>query len=78
MQFQAVVCSGYYIYRSISYCEVLAYIPGKREEFDNKDYSKTIYPSVLEKKPAKYAIIERCIKISKPLVVEKTRGIAYG
>lgn len=47
------------IYKSISYCEVLAYIPGKREEFDYKDYSKTIYPSVLEKKPAKYAIIER-------------------
>ena len=47
------------IYRSISYHEVLAYIPGKRKEFDNKDYSKTIYPSILENKPTKYAIIER-------------------
>ena len=47
------------VYTHIECFQVLAYIPEKRQEFDNKDYSNTIYPSFLENKPPKYAIIER-------------------
>lgn len=46
-------------YPHINYAVVLAYMPGKRDEFDDKDYSDTIYPDGLESTPPKYAISKR-------------------
>lgn len=46
-------------YPHINYAVVLAYMPGKNDEFNNKDYSDTIYPDGLETAPPKYAISKR-------------------
>lgn len=47
------------IYPHIKYSVVLAYIPGKRDEFDITDYSDTIYPDGLERVPLRFAIDKR-------------------
>lgn len=46
-------------YPYINYAVVLAYMPGKKLKTDYTDYSDTIFPSGLEKTPAKYAILKR-------------------
>ena len=46
-------------YPHISYAVVLAYMPYKKNELNNKDYPNTIYPEGLENTPPKYAIIKR-------------------
>lgn len=46
-------------YPHINYMVVLAYMPGKNDEFNNEDYSDTIYPDGLENIPPKYAIPKR-------------------
>ncbi len=47
------------IYPHIKYSVILAYIPGKRYEFDTEDYSDTIYPDGLENVPPRFAIDKR-------------------
>ena len=47
------------IYPHIKYSVVLAYIPGKRDEFDITDYSDTMYPDGLESVPLRFAIDKR-------------------
>ncbi len=47
------------IYPHIKYSIVLAYIPGKRDEFDITDYSDTVYPDGLESVPLRFAIDKR-------------------
>ena len=47
------------IYPHIKYTVVLAYIPGKRYEFDTRDFSDTMYPNGLEKVPQRFAIDRR-------------------
>ena len=47
------------IYPHIKYSLVLAYIPGKRDEFDITDYSDTMYPDGLESVPRRFAIDKR-------------------
>ena len=47
------------IYPHINYSVVLAYIPGKRDEFDTDDYSDTMYPDGLECVPRRFAIDKR-------------------
>lgn len=44
-------------YPSIKYNVVLAYLPVKKEEY--QDYSDSIYPDLLEKVPYRYAICRR-------------------
>lgn len=46
-------------YPNIRYYVILAYMPEKRQEFDNFDYSATIYPDGLEKTPKRFAISHR-------------------
>lgn len=46
-------------YPHIHYEVILAYMPGKKDEFNNKDFSDTVYPEALENIPPKYAIIKR-------------------
>ena len=46
-------------YPHINYAVVLAYMPGKRGEFDLADYSDTIYPDCLADVPLKFAIAKR-------------------
>ncbi len=47
------------IHPEIKYAVVLAYMPQKKEQFDNLDYSDTIYPEGLENVPPRYAIVKR-------------------
>lgn len=47
------------IYPHIKYSVVLAYMPGKRDEFDITDYSDTMYPDGLESVPRRFAIDKR-------------------
>lgn len=58
-------------YPHINYSVVLAYMPGKREEYE--DYSDTIYPDGLENVPRKFAIDRR----NKWLVDNSDYVIAY-
>ncbi len=44
----------------INYSVILAYIPGKRSEFESEDaYSDTLYPDGIESVPRKFAISAR-------------------
>ena len=47
------------IFPHIKYYVMLAYIPGKRNEYDTTDYSDTVYPDGLEYSPQKYAVDKR-------------------
>ncbi len=47
------------VYPHIGYAIILAYLPNKKCEFDEIDYSNTIYPAGMENIPPKYAIIKR-------------------
>ncbi len=58
-------------YPHIIYSVVLAYMPGKMDEYD--DYSDTIYPDGLENVPRKFAIDRR----NKWLVDNSDYVIAY-
>ena len=44
------------IYPHISYAVVLAYLPQKRNEFDNRDLSDTMLPEGVETVPRRFAI----------------------
>ena len=44
------------VYPQIRYSIVLAYLPQKRDEFDNRDFSDTIFPEGIETAPKRYAI----------------------
>ena len=44
------------VYPQIRYTVVLAYLPHKRDEFDNRDFSCTIFPEGIEAAPKRYAI----------------------
>ena len=46
-------------YPHINYSVVLAYMPGKKYEFEYDYHSDTIYPDGLENTPPKYAIVKR-------------------
>ena len=43
-------------YNHIDYSVILAYLPGKKEDYSNIDYTKTLYPEGIEKVPRKFAI----------------------
>ena len=47
------------IYSHIDYAVILAYPPGKRNEFDMKEYTDTLYPEGMEDVPLRFAIIKR-------------------
>ena len=47
------------IYPHIKYYVALAYVPGKKDEYEYRDFENTIYPAVLEKTPPKFAIDKR-------------------
>ena len=47
------------IYPHIRYAVMLAYMPGKRDEFDTDDYADTMYPDGLERVPPRFAIDKR-------------------
>ena len=47
------------IYPHINYSVVLAYMPGKENDYYCNDYSDTIYPEGLESTPPKYAVFQR-------------------
>ena len=40
----------------ITYHVVLAYLPGKKDEFDTRDYSDTLFPEGIEVVPKRFAI----------------------
>ena len=44
------------VYPQIRYSVVLAYLPQKRDEFDTRDFSDTIFPEGIEAVPKRYAI----------------------
>ena len=44
------------VYPQIRYSVVLAYLPQKRDEFDTRDFSDTIFPEGIESVPKRYAI----------------------
>ena len=44
------------LYPQIRYSVVLAYLPHKRDEFDRRDFSDTIFPEGIETVPKRYAI----------------------
>lgn len=44
------------VYPQIRYSIVLAYLPQKRDEFDTRDFSDTIFPEGIEAVPKRYAI----------------------
>lgn len=44
------------VYPQIRYSIVLAYLPQKRDEFDTRDYSDSIFPEGIETIPKRYAI----------------------
>lgn len=46
-------------YSNIDYSVVLAYLPGKKDEYGFDDFSDTIYPEGLELVPPKFAISKR-------------------
>ena len=43
-------------YPQIRYAVVLAYLPGRREEFDSRDFSDTMLPEGIEAVPRRFAI----------------------
>lgn len=48
-------------YPNIDYAVVFAYRPIKKDEFEYKDYSDTVYPEGLENTPPRFAISRRNI-----------------
>lgn len=46
-------------YPKISYSIVLAYLPGKKKEYDTLNHTETIYPEGLEHTPQRFAISKR-------------------
>ena len=46
-------------YPHVSYTVVLAYLPHKKRDFEDKDFSHAVYPEGLEFVPPKFAIIKR-------------------
>ncbi len=44
------------LYPQIRYSIVLAYLPQKRDEFDTRDFSDTIFPEGIETVPKRFAI----------------------
>ncbi len=44
------------LYPQIRYSVVLAYLPHKRDEFDRRDFSDTIFPEGIETVPKRFAI----------------------
>ena len=47
------------IFPQIRYAVVLAYLPGKKDEYDSSDGSETVYPEGLEAVPRRFAIDKR-------------------
>ena len=46
-------------YENIDYSVVLAYLPYKKSEYTDEDFSDTIYPEGLETVPSRFAISKR-------------------
>ncbi|MBQ6708997.1 MAG: hypothetical protein IJM97_08630 [Clostridia bacterium] len=46
-------------YENIDYSVVLAYLPYKKSEYTDEDFSDTIYPEGLEAVPPRFAISKR-------------------
>ena len=47
------------IYPHIAYSVVLAYMPGKKQDYEFVDYEHTLYPDGLESVPPRFAIEKR-------------------
>lgn len=65
----------------ITYHVVLAYLPGKKDEFDTRDYLDTIFPEGIEDVPKRFAINYRnkwMIEQSDFVVTYVTNHIASG
>lgn len=60
-------------YPQISFYVILAYMPGKKEEFPAADPPMTIYPDGLESVPPRFAITHR----NRWMVEQADRMIAY-
>lgn len=69
------------IYPHIKYSVVLAYMPGKKDEFSYEDYSDTLMPDGIETVPKRFAISYRnkwMIDQSDYVVTYVTNRIASG